>query len=199
MNAHYAYKAAKDALDSAAETLGHGAATADTTMDHSTMDHGGMDHGGMGDGDSCNMSMLFTWNTKNLCLVFEWWHVRTTPGLIFSLLAVVALAAGYEALRKVSRTYEASVAKKASELPNEDTSTETTPRWLIGKNALAASKRAHMIKAILYAVQNFYAFMLMLLFMTYNGWVMIAVSVGAFVGYFLFGANTEATKDGACH
>lgn len=38
-----------------------------------------------------------------------------------------------------------------------------------------------------------------LLFMTYNGWVMIAVTVGAFVGYLVFGHSTSATKDGACH
>jgi copper transporter 1 len=38
-----------------------------------------------------------------------------------------------------------------------------------------------------------------LLFMTYNGWVMIAVTVGAFVGYLVFGNSTSATKDGACH
>jgi copper transporter 1 len=35
--------------------------------------------------------------------------------------------------------------------------------------------------------------------MTYNGWVMIAVSLGAFVGYLVFGKDTSATKDNACH
>jgi len=35
--------------------------------------------------------------------------------------------------------------------------------------------------------------------MTYNGWVMIAVSVGAFFGCLLFGHTTAATKDNACH
>jgi hypothetical protein len=38
-----------------------------------------------------------------------------------------------------------------------------------------------------------------LVFMTYNGWVMVAVSLGAFVGYLLFGHSTSATKDNACH
>jgi copper transporter 1 len=35
--------------------------------------------------------------------------------------------------------------------------------------------------------------------MTYNGWVMVAVSAGAFFGYLLFGHSTSATKDNACH
>lgn len=38
-----------------------------------------------------------------------------------------------------------------------------------------------------------------LIFMTYNGWVMIAVSFGAFAGYLLFGGDTPATKETACH
>jgi len=35
--------------------------------------------------------------------------------------------------------------------------------------------------------------------MTYNGWIMIAVSVGAGLGYFIFGGRTAVTKDTACH
>lgn len=38
-----------------------------------------------------------------------------------------------------------------------------------------------------------------LIFMTYNGWVMVAVAVGAFVGYVIFGNSTSSTKDNACH
>jgi solute carrier family 31 (copper transporter), member 1 len=34
--------------------------------------------------------------------------------------------------------------------------------------------------------------------MTYNGWVMLAVAVGAFVGYLAFGQDS-ATKSVACH
>lgn len=35
--------------------------------------------------------------------------------------------------------------------------------------------------------------------MTYNGWIMIAVALGAFVGYLAFGGSTSATKENACH
>lgn len=38
-----------------------------------------------------------------------------------------------------------------------------------------------------------------LVFMTYNGWVMVAVSIGCFFGYILFGQSTPATKETACH
>lgn len=37
-----------------------------------------------------------------------------------------------------------------------------------------------------------------LLFMTYNGWIMLAVAVGAFVGYLMF-SQSSSTKTVACH
>jgi copper transporter 1 len=168
---------------------------------NANMDHGDMDHGHGGMDDMCSMSMLFTWDTSNLCIVFKWWHIRTTPGLILSLLIVVALSAGYEALREASRRYECAVTKRLEDLPNasNEPATETTPFLWTGSSQQETSRHAHVIKAVLYAVQNFYAFMLMLVFMTYNGWVMVAVSLGAFVGYLLFGNSTSATKDNACH
>ncbi|PMD39755.1 CTR2 long splice variant [Hyaloscypha variabilis F] len=163
-------------------------------MDHSQMDHSGMDMSA----HKCNMNMLFTWSTQDLCIVFRWWHISGTPTLIISLLAIVALGAAYEALRSVSRRYETFVNKRQDDLPNGPV-TERTPFLWSGRNQVEVSKRAHVIKASLYAAQTFYAFMLMLLFMTYNGWVMIAVTIGAFVGYLVFGNSTSATKDGSCH
>jgi len=35
--------------------------------------------------------------------------------------------------------------------------------------------------------------------MTYNGMIMLAVAVGAFVGYLGFAEGTPATKSVACH
>lgn len=40
--------------------------------------------------------------------------------------------------------------------------------------------------------------MFRLLFMTYNGWIMIAVGVGAALGFALFSGGT-VTKTAACH
>lgn len=35
--------------------------------------------------------------------------------------------------------------------------------------------------------------------MTYNGWVMLAVALGAFVGYAAFGSSTKIAKETICH
>lgn len=63
--------------------------------------------------------MLFTWDTTNLCIVFPSWRVTGTFSLIWSLIAVVALTAGYEAIREVSRRYEERVAENARNAPRK--------------------------------------------------------------------------------
>jgi len=148
-----------------------------------------MDHGDMNHGDRCSMNMLFTWSTDNLCIVFRGWHVRSTFSLLISLILIVLLCAGYEAVRELSRRYEAATTKR-DEAP--------VPR---GANARRSGgvKTSDVIRAALYAVQVFYSFFIMLLFMTYNGWVMLAVAIGAFVGHILFGLKTSSTKTVACH
>ncbi|KAI4173089.1 MAG: hypothetical protein LQ343_003199 [Gyalolechia ehrenbergii] len=148
------------------------------------MDHG---HGGMdmpSDGPKCNMNMLFTWDTTNLCIIFPQWRIYSTFSLFMSLIGVIVLTAGYEFVRDMSRRFEASSAEYMNKLPR--------------KSAGEAEKRQKLIKAVLYAVQVFYSFFIMLLFMTYNGWIMLSVAVGAFVGYLAFG-NSSPTKSVACH
>lgn len=63
--------------------------------------------------------MLFTWDTHNLCIVFRQWHVRGTFSLLVSLLAVVALGVGYEALRAGIRRYEVAMNKRMEAVPSK--------------------------------------------------------------------------------
>ncbi|EME79429.1 uncharacterized protein MYCFIDRAFT_34933 [Pseudocercospora fijiensis CIRAD86] len=165
------------------------------------MDHGGMDHGDMG--SMCSMNMLFTWNTKNLCVVFEGWRVTGVWSLIYTILAVIALTAGYEAVREASRRFELQHARKIEGLHHSSGSIPTPNErssllGLAGNSVAAEEKKGKTIKAVLYGVQVFYSFFIMLLFMTYNGWIMIAVGVGATIGYMLF-SESSATKSAACH
>ncbi|RAL12312.1 low-affinity Cu transporter [Aspergillus homomorphus CBS 101889] len=194
-------------------------------MDHSMhhmnmdMDHG-HDHGDM-DMGQCSMNMLFTWSTKNLCIVFPQWRVTGTLSLLASLLLIVLLTAGYEGVRQLTRRFEVAHAKRlsayttpavggsevhADSAPANDPPTQTLPvpiagsQLVVGRDSRkSVEQRGKITMAALYAVQVFYSFFIMLLFMTYNGLVMLAVAVGAFVGYLAFGDDTSASKTVACH
>ncbi|KAB8077543.1 Ctr copper transporter family-domain-containing protein [Aspergillus leporis] len=193
-------------------------------MDHS-MHHSGMDmdhgHGDMDRGGQCNMNMLFTWSSKDLCIIFRQWRVTGPISFLVSLVVIVLLTAGYEGVRQLTRRYEAAHEKRLNafntpavgdhenaggaaqaNVPSSHTphSYDASSPLLVGRdNRRAVEQRGKLIMALLYAVQVFYSFFIMLLFMTYNGLVMLAVAVGAFVGYLVFGDNLSASKSVACH
>lgn len=56
--------------------------------------------------------MLFTWSTKNLCIVFPQWRVTGPFSLFVSLVVIVLLTAGYEGMRQMTRRYEAGHVQK---------------------------------------------------------------------------------------
>lgn len=63
--------------------------------------------------------MLFTWDTTDLCVVFRQWRITSTLSLVVSLVAVVAICAGYEALREGVRRYEAALSRRAETVPRK--------------------------------------------------------------------------------
>lgn len=84
---------------------------------------------------------------------------------------------------------------------NEEEATESSSLLppVGAKGSSPPGKRGHAGKALFYGAQVFYSFFIMLLFMTYNGWVMIAVAVGATLGYILWGGGGTSAKSVACH
>ncbi|PGH18155.1 hypothetical protein AJ80_04542 [Polytolypa hystricis UAMH7299] len=157
-------------------------------MDHSmhSTDHG---HGDM-DGDTCDMNMLFTWSSKNLCIIFRQWRVTGTFSLLLSLVAIVLLTAGYEAVREITRRYEASrrpVVKDTvpgqytdqdAEIPPDNTThpdntlptssftdrvvhQESTSSLLLTARRAGGERRSKVVLATLYAIQVFYSFFIM--------------------------------------
>ncbi|KAJ5357900.1 hypothetical protein N7541_005058 [Penicillium brevicompactum] len=190
-------------------------------MGHGDMGHGGMDHGDMDMGGKCSMNMLFNWSSENLCIIFRSWRITGPISFFFSLVAIVILTAGYEGIRSITRKYEAAHAQRLSTFvgtantgDNEiadpiianglanaihHTHDEGSPLLVGRDNKAALARKGKVTMAALYAIQVFYSFFIMLLFMTYNGPVMIAVAVGAFFGYLAFSEGTPASKTIACH
>ena len=127
--------------------------------------------------------MLFTWDPTDLCIIFHWWHIRSTFTLLISLVAVAFLTAGYEIVRGISRKYENSSAEYQNSFPSEslnfpptsvqsreakvscegeevDGQERSSLLWS-GKGQGQQAKKIRLVKAALYAVQVFYSFFIM--------------------------------------
>lgn len=58
---------------------------------------------------------------------------------------------------------------------------------------------AHAVQTALHALQSTLSYLLMLVFMTYNVWLCLAVVLGLTLGYFLFGWRRSALNDANEH
>lgn len=152
-------------------------------MNHAGMNHAGMNHGDMPSANEphCSMNMSFTWSYQDLCIIFKWWHIHTQMQMFLSCAAIMALAMHYEWVKY-------RLARRASE-------GAASPGRM--------PSRERLRRALGYGAQVAFSFMLMLVFMTYNGWLMLAVVAGAAAGYYRWG-DAVASFQGenrslACH
>ncbi|KAL0491101.1 copper transport protein CTR2 [Acrasis kona] len=126
---------------------------------------------------SCDMKMVFNWDLTGLCVIFEWWKINDSTTMIGSFFIILLLSALYERLRQFGREYDISLSKQRDE----------------------ASGIVQLKRSLLYGIQVLYAFMLMLIFMTYNGYLMAATALGAAIGFFFFNKDLNNDKGMACH
>ncbi|KAH9948938.1 Ctr copper transporter [Amylocystis lapponica] len=157
----------------------------------------------------CAMNMLWNTQIENTCIVFRSWHISSRTSFAFSLLAVWLRVASRSLDRRIAATLVAqgklaSRSRHGSGRNSPEVDTEGAA-LLTGD---ASPITARLARASLYGITVFLSFFLMLIFMTYNAYLIIAVVVGAAVGHFVFsshidiesalGVATDA-KGMACH
>ncbi|XP_071051547.1 high affinity copper uptake protein 1 isoform X2 [Onthophagus taurus] len=157
-------------------------------MEHD--DHSGHPDGSMGHG----MSMAFHFGISETVL-FESWAFSTTWGLIGSMIGIFFMAALYEGLKYYReylfwRTYNA-LQYRAVTL-QQDKAVVSEDNQIVQPSMLSLM---HVCQTGLHIIQIVLSYFLMLIFMTYNVWLCIAVVVGAAVGYFLFGWKKSVIVD----
>ncbi|KAL0956619.1 hypothetical protein HGRIS_002754 [Hohenbuehelia grisea] len=191
-------------------------------------DHGGHGgHGGHGDmpmpGPQCAMQML--WNTQiiDTCIVFPGWHIHSKSSFVLSFFAIVVLGVFYEYLRAFQRNVDLRIAAsitgkgkgkyraraRSSSGRNSPENSSEEAGLLSGQvlkpsvSGIPVPPMLRALRATLYGATVFLSFFLMLVFMTYNAYLIIAVVAGAAIGHFVFGSHMEVDstsgKGMACH
>lgn len=167
---------------------------APTTMDHSG--HGG--HGNFGDGHM----MMYFHVSKQVVILFEGWSVNSAEGIIGSCVAIFILAALYEGLKVLrevlKRRYSYVVSVDMTETKTYGTGPGQTTVITESKGHLPSSRLCnwhHFLQTFLHIVQVTVSYFLMLIFMTYNVWLCLAVALGAGFGYFAFGWKLNKVID----
>ncbi|XP_015182728.1 PREDICTED: high affinity copper uptake protein 1 isoform X2 [Polistes dominula] len=186
-------------------------------MSHGSMDHGSMDHGSMDQSNMHHADMDHSGHMQNSAagcdnmgmhgmsmvfhggycetILFETWKITSVGGLVGSMIGIMIMATLYEGLKYYReylfwKTYS-SLQYRSVTVPQE-------------KNVVAEDNRVvqptmlswmHCFQTFLHIIQVILSYFLMLIFMTFNTWLCIAVVLGATIGYFLFGWKKSVIVD----
>ncbi|OTB19270.1 hypothetical protein K445DRAFT_18879 [Daldinia sp. EC12] len=159
---------------------------------------------GMGDRETqeggCKISMLWNWDTIDTCFLSDSWQVKSPGGFAALCIGVVLLVILLEALRRAARIYDRNLVRQHVRTTNAltavsvDNSPDTANRALIVKEGAAALARTtpfrpkfwqQAIRALLHTLHFALAYWVMLLAMYYNGYIIISIVIGAYLGFFV--------------
>uniref|UniRef100_A0A0K0ESS9 Copper transport protein n=1 Tax=Strongyloides stercoralis TaxID=6248 RepID=A0A0K0ESS9_STRER len=146
------------------------------------------------------MNMLLHFGIKEFIL-FEFWKTGSFSGIFGSMVIIFLIAFLYEGIRK-ARIWMAKyeLKKKNEESNQENYDQPLTPEVRANSNiplpansisllSLNKFPLNRFIHALLYGLQTTISFTLMLIVMTFNGWIIIATILGLTIGYFTFNKN----------
>ncbi|KAI9717392.1 MAG: hypothetical protein M1812_004744 [Candelaria pacifica] len=185
----------------------------------SSMDMGGMSMGGGSSADACKISMLWNWYTIDSCFLARSWHVRSAGGFAGSCIGVILLVIALEFLRRTQREFDGylrqlhlprgsvieALSGSSSTSDAEHGRQESMPKGnsKIGTRAVMGTSGSaaffgppqlrlwqQMVRSGLYMLQFAVGYFIMLLAMYYNGYIIICIFIGAFLGALIFQWDT---------
>ncbi|EMG45823.1 hypothetical protein G210_3967 [Candida maltosa Xu316] len=157
----------------------------------------------------CKVSMFWNWYTTDSCFISQSWHVKTHGHFVATCLGSFFLVVFLQWLHRFNKELDLAISKKPQfkmyfkddgELADSDTLEFETPNtknpflvalshtWLFKRGNVSFFE--HFIRCVLYVIEWGLAYFVMLMFMYYNGFVIISCLIGAFVGRFLFTYNS---------
>ncbi|XP_017385846.1 high affinity copper uptake protein 1 isoform X1 [Cebus imitator] len=154
-------------------------------------------HGG---GDSNMMMMMvpmtFYFGFKNVQLLFSGLVINTAGEMAGAFVAVFLLAMFYEGLKiareSLLRKSQVSIRYNSMPVPGPNGTILMETHKTVGQQMLSFP---HLLQTVLHIIQVVISYFLMLIFMTYNGYLCIAVAAGAGTGYFLFSWKKAVVVD----
>merc|ERR1712168_679960 len=149
--------------------------------------------------DMMMMQMTFYFSSRAVIL-FKEWNITTWKGMLGSCITIFIMAALYEGLKvfrahllqKSLSSYNSSQ-QVSSSSANDDPLIQTPVDSIRFRHNMVTC--GHIQQSLLHILQVVMSYFLMLIFMTFNGWLCISVALGAGVGYFLFSWNRSVIID----
>ncbi|KAK3087464.1 hypothetical protein FSP39_006259 [Pinctada imbricata] len=131
-------------------------------------------------------------------ILFEQLLTSSAGEMVGACVAIFFLAVLYEGLKVMREQLLKSAFSSSMKYREVTISSQTSQDNIIidpKSNGFRMLSSSHFIQTALHVVQVFVSYCLMLVFMTYNVWLCLAVILGAGAGYFLFGWKRAVVVD----
>ena len=181
---------------------------------------GGHSMGGMSMGGSCKISMLWNWYTIDACFISKSWHVTTRGKFAGTCIGVFVWVVALLLLQRAHREFDryiyrqwlisnSSVSRVDSPIAESD-ACPSKRGFMAGAMSFGTSTKfrpnlwQQLVRAIMYTVEFGAGYLLMLMAMYYNGYILITMWLGALIGYFFIAGDTcggdghDETKKAPC-
>ncbi|KAH6652263.1 copper transport protein ctr4 [Truncatella angustata] len=155
---------------------------------------------------TCQVSMLWNWYTIDACFLAEGWHITTRGMFAATCIGVILLGVLLEFLRRIGKEYDALILRQfqrhiaaqtalasSKKEPLEPVSccapppedeielAKPGPRTV----TFRATPLQQLIRSVIHAVTFGVAYIIMLLAMYFNGYIIICIIIGAGIGKFV--------------
>ncbi|CAG7852946.1 SubName: Full=Related to copper transport protein {ECO:0000313/EMBL:CCA75408.1} [Serendipita indica DSM 11827] len=152
-----------------------------------------MDMGGDMPAHVCKISMLWNWYRVDACFISTQWHIRSEVAFAFTVICIFILVALVEGVRRFGREYDRRLIKVHQAKAEPGSGVPFALTW-----------PQQATRATIFGVQFGAAYILMLLAMYYNGYIIFAIILGGTFGHFVFSRDTvnqvaaEGDKGASC-
>ncbi|RYP22111.1 hypothetical protein DL765_001870 [Monosporascus sp. GIB2] len=156
------------------------------------MNHGS--HSDMGGEAACKVDMLWNWYTIDACFLTRSWRIQNQGMMAATCIGVILMVICLEFLRRLGKGYDDLIQRQFQR--HVAAQPTTTPS--LGDNSCAglpaaepqivmyrASPLQQVIRSIIHAATFGLAYIIMLLAMYFNGYIIISIFIGAGIGKFL--------------
>lgn len=131
-------------------------------------------------------------------ILFNGWMTTTALELLGSAVAIFLAAVLYEGLKYYREALHARAMTAKGDSQVNITKNECGAGGNCGGPAVvkySMLSSGHIIQTLLHFIQSIASYVLMLVFMTYNVWLCLALVLGLAVGYFFFGWRKTTIVD----
>ncbi|KAJ3331621.1 hypothetical protein HDU76_002679 [Blyttiomyces sp. JEL0837] len=139
----------------------HQAAAAAAAASSQSMDSSHSAHGSSGMSHG-SMAMVWNWNT-NTAILFDFWQTNGIETMLVSCFIVFGFCVGHEYFQSQRLNFEKRLLAPSS-----------------------STDQQQLIRAIIHSISSFSSLLIMTIFMSLNGYLVIAVILGTGVGFYLF-------------